>query len=119
MQVLQPIEIDIISVREIPVQNIGAIITGTNEVPAYLIFGLFSTKTQYAYSTEEKISEHKSYFEAVMGEHPVSGRFFVRIGTMNGGGGFSDLFRDIIASHLLKLDLIGTCDTYLETSHAD
>jgi hypothetical protein len=113
MQVAQPFEIDVISVKETWVQNTRAAVAGSDEIPAYVIFGSFSTKRKYAYDLE-KVSDIKSHFEAVMGIHPVEGRFFVRIGLL--GDDWSNLFQGIIASHLKQLNLTGTCDTLLPVS---
>ena len=110
MQVTQSFEIDVISVKETWVQNTRAAVAGSDEIPAYVIFGSFSTARKYAYDLE-KVTTLKSHFEAVMGVHPVEGRFFVRVGLM--GDDWNKLFQGILAEHLKQLDLTGTCDTFL------
>ena len=116
MQVSHPFEINVISVRANTLGHHGALVGGGSEdLPAFEIFGTLATQTISAYSLGHpagaKQSEQRWYFDAVMAVHPEHGRFFVRAGLVGGEG--PDYFRDILCAHLNELDLTGTCDTLL------
>ena len=107
MQVTQPFEIDVISVKDIFCQSP---VNGREEIPANVIFGTFSTKSRHAYVPENGPVLRRWHFEAVMANHPEKNcRYFVRIGVGDG----PDFVRNIVAEHLKKLKLTGACDTFL------